>query len=128
MLRYGEAVDMPLERLLEIGQADLAQNKRAFVETAARIDPDKSPSEVMKRITREHPTVETLVQETQDMLEELRQWLLIYDQMGTEEQNRVWVELADRQLDVLKRQRDDLDVTIADLRALRDQVADSLKR
>lgn len=61
-------------------------------------------------------------------LEELRQWLLIYDQMGTEEQNRVWVELADRQLDVLKRQRDDLDVTIADLRALRDQVADSLKR
>ncbi|MCL7464470.1 MerR family DNA-binding transcriptional regulator [Phaeovulum sp. NW3] len=61
-------------------------------------------------------------------LEELRQWLLIYDQMGTEEQNRVWVELADRQLDVLTRQRDDLDVTIADLRALRDQVADSLKR
>lgn len=61
-------------------------------------------------------------------LEELRQWLLIYDQIGTEEQNRVWVELADRQLDVLKRQRDDLDVTIADLRALRDQVADSLKR
>lgn len=61
-------------------------------------------------------------------LEELRQWLLIYDQMGTEEQNRVWIGLADRQLDVLNRQRDELDVTIADLRALRDQVADSLKR
>lgn len=59
-------------------------------------------------------------------LEELRQWLLIYDQKGTEAQNRVWVELADRQLAVLQRQREDLDLTIADLRALRDQVAESL--
>lgn len=59
-------------------------------------------------------------------LEELRQWLLIYDQNGTEAQNRVWVELADRQLAVLLRQREDLDVTIADLRALRDRVAESL--
>lgn len=59
-------------------------------------------------------------------LEELRQWLLIYDQNGTEAQNRVWVELADRQLAVLRRQREDLDVTIADLRALRDRVAESL--
>lgn len=59
-------------------------------------------------------------------LEELRQWLLIYDQKGTEEQNRVWIELADRQLEVLRQQRAELDVTIDDLRALRDQVADSL--
>lgn len=60
-------------------------------------------------------------------LEELRQWLLIYDQKGTEEQNRVWVELADRQLAVLGQQRAELDSAIADLRHLRDQVAQSLK-
>ncbi|MEZ5685126.1 MAG: MerR family DNA-binding transcriptional regulator [Paracoccaceae bacterium] len=60
-------------------------------------------------------------------LEELRQWLLIYDQKGTEEQNRVWIELADRQLDVLEQQRNELTVTITDLRQLRDQVAESLK-
>lgn len=60
-------------------------------------------------------------------LEELRQWLLIYDQKGTEEQSRVWVELADRQLSVLEQQRDELTVTIADLRQLRDQVAESLQ-
>ncbi|AQS46460.1 MULTISPECIES: MerR family transcriptional regulator [Thioclava] len=59
-------------------------------------------------------------------LEELRQWLLIYDQQGTEEQNRVWVELADRQLDVLTRQREELDAAIDDLRQLRDQVQDTL--
>jgi len=56
-------------------------------------------------------------------LEELRQWLLIYDQEGTDEQNRVWIELADRQLDVLNRQADELSVTIDDLRQLRDHVA-----
>jgi uncharacterized protein (DUF885 family) len=92
MLRYGEAVDMPLERLLEIGQADLAQNKTAFVETAARIDAHKSPSEVMKRITREHPTVETLVQETQDMLEELRQWIIDHDIVSLPYDERCKVE------------------------------------
>jgi uncharacterized protein (DUF885 family) len=79
MLRYGEAVTVPLERLLEIGQADLAQNKAAFVETAARIDADKSPAEVMKLLSQEHPTLETLVPETAAMLEELRQWVIDQD-------------------------------------------------
>lgn len=59
-------------------------------------------------------------------LEELRQWLLIYDQQGTAEQNRVWVELADRQLNHLKIQRDELDSAIEDLRQLRDQVDKTL--
>ncbi len=58
--------------------------------------------------------------------EELRQWLDIYDKRGTEEQSRVWVELADRQLTVLQGQYDELTGTIADLRELRDQVAKSL--
>lgn len=60
-------------------------------------------------------------------LEELRQWLMLYDQKGTAEQYRVWVELADRQLETLEKQRAELDVTIADLRTLRDDTAESLK-
>jgi uncharacterized protein (DUF885 family) len=79
MLRYGEAVDVSLDRLLEIGQADLARNKAAFVETAARVAPGKTPVEVAKLLTKEHPTVETLVQDAQDMLEELRQWIIDHD-------------------------------------------------
>lgn len=59
-------------------------------------------------------------------LEELRQWLQIYDQKGTEAQNRAWIELANRQLDVLLQQREDLDGTIADLRQLRDEIAKTL--
>lgn len=53
-------------------------------------------------------------------LEEIRQWLLLYERRGTEEQLRVWQGLADRQLAELERQRDELAVTIADLQALRD--------
>ncbi len=61
-------------------------------------------------------------------LEELRQWLDIYDKKGTGEQSRVWVDLADRQLQVLQRQYDELATTIADLRQLRDDVADILEK
>ncbi|MCB2135204.1 MAG: MerR family DNA-binding transcriptional regulator [Rhodobacteraceae bacterium] len=60
-------------------------------------------------------------------LEEIRQWLLIYQQKGTRDQARVFVEMADRQLVELGRQRDELDATIADLTALRAATADSLK-
>jgi DNA-binding transcriptional MerR regulator len=56
-------------------------------------------------------------------LEEIRQWLLLYDQKGSDEQYRVWLDLADRQLGELERQRAELDATIADLRDLRDRTA-----
>lgn len=53
-------------------------------------------------------------------LEEIRQWLLIYQQKGTATQMKAWVELADRQLAALDKQRAELDVAIADLKSLRD--------
>ena len=56
-------------------------------------------------------------------LEEIRQWLLIYETQGTEAQNRALVALADRQMGVLKAERARLDETIADLGRLRDEVA-----
>lgn len=60
-------------------------------------------------------------------LEEIRQWLLLYAQKGTREQYQIWIELANRQLAELERQRSELDATIADLTALRDRTAESLK-
>lgn len=60
-------------------------------------------------------------------LEEIRQWLLLYDEKGTIEQYQVWIDMADRQLQELARQRAELDTTIAELRALRDKTVESLK-
>ena len=51
-------------------------------------------------------------------LEEIRQWLLIYEEQGTRPQLQTFLTMAERQLGELTRQRDDLDATIADLLAL----------
>ena len=53
-------------------------------------------------------------------LEEIRQWLLIYRQKGTRSQLESWLQLADRQLAELVRERAELDTAVADLRALRE--------
>ena len=52
-------------------------------------------------------------------LEEIRQWLLIYQQKGTKPQLEHWLMLAARQLAELELQQAELATTIADLRALR---------
>ena len=54
-------------------------------------------------------------------LEEIRQWLLLYDEKGTKEQYSVWISMADRQLAELGKQRAELDATIADLKDLRNR-------
>lgn len=56
-------------------------------------------------------------------LEDIRQWLEIYEQKGTGEQYRVWLDLADRQLQVLARQRAEVEAAMADLKSLRDDTA-----
>ena len=61
-------------------------------------------------------------------LEEIRQWLMIYRNKGTTPQLENWLDLADRQLADLERQRSELDTTIADLRALRSTAATEIGR
>ncbi|SDH12322.1 MerR family transcriptional regulator [Alloyangia pacifica] len=53
-------------------------------------------------------------------LEEIRQWLQMYESDGTEAQMRTWVEMADKQLVELGDQRAQLDAAIDELKALRD--------
>ncbi|WP_405401618.1 MerR family DNA-binding transcriptional regulator [Paracoccus sp. Ld10] len=52
-------------------------------------------------------------------LEEIRQWLQIYDKKGSREQYQVWIDMADRQLAVLDGQIADLTAARADLDQLR---------
>ena len=59
-------------------------------------------------------------------LEEIRQWLEIYEQDGTRAQMEVWLVQADRQLQELAKQRSQLDETIEELRKLRDDTAKNL--
>lgn len=56
-------------------------------------------------------------------LEEIRQWLMIYENQGTKPQLDSFVEHANRQLEDLRRQRDELGQTIENLIELRDEAA-----
>lgn len=54
-------------------------------------------------------------------LEEIRQWLMIYEEKGTKSQMDAWVEMADRQLIALRTQAKELQESIEDLQNLRDE-------
>ena len=56
-------------------------------------------------------------------LEELRQWLGIYDSEGSRAQLEVWLTMADRQATKLKEDRARLDDAIDELTQLRSEVA-----
>lgn len=53
-------------------------------------------------------------------LEEIRQWLEIYERKGSREQIGVWITLADRQLAVLDEQIAQMQTARQDLKELRD--------
>ncbi|WP_120504240.1 MerR family transcriptional regulator [Sulfitobacter mediterraneus] len=59
-------------------------------------------------------------------LEDIRQWLLIYEHEGNEAQMRAWVEMADGQLLELADQRVQLDEAIDELQKLRDETAKTI--
>jgi DNA-binding transcriptional MerR regulator len=59
-------------------------------------------------------------------LEEIRQWLQIYEHAGTEEQSKAFLELADRQLEALTKEQAELKTTIEGLQQMRDEVASEL--
>lgn len=58
-------------------------------------------------------------------LEEIRQWLLIYESEGTEAQINAFIEMADRQLKELHTQREQIDSAIADLVHYRQEAENS---
>lgn len=79
MLWVGEMVDLPLERVLEVGRANLEANKQAFIETARKIDSTRDVQAVADEVSADHPTAERLIPDTADMLEEIRQFLIDRD-------------------------------------------------
>ena len=60
-------------------------------------------------------------------LEEIRQWLLIYEKEGTVAQMRAWITMADRQLKELADQRAQIDEAMRELKRLRDDTARDLE-
>ncbi len=79
LLKDSEMVDMPIADLLATGEAQLAKDYAAFVATAKKIDPTKSPADVMKAISLEHPTADDLIPAVGRSLEETRKFVVDKD-------------------------------------------------
>lgn len=74
-LLYDEMVDIPLDRLLRIGEEALRQTQEHFKATAALLDPAQPPAAVLAQLSLDHPTAEALIPETQAGLEDLRRFV-----------------------------------------------------
>lgn len=59
-------------------------------------------------------------------LEDIRQFLLIYENEGTQAQMEVWMKMAGRQLKELAEQRQQLDVAVDELQEQYDNVSKAL--
>ena len=60
-LRDDEMVDLPLDKLLEIGWADLRKNQAQFNAIARELEPGKDPRTVLEELGANHPAPENLI-------------------------------------------------------------------
>ncbi|HEY5211731.1 MAG TPA: DUF885 domain-containing protein, partial [Acidobacteriaceae bacterium] len=65
-LGYNEMVDIPLDRLLQIGYADLHKNQAEFARVAKEIDPTKTPQQELAELATMHPAPDKLLQAFHD--------------------------------------------------------------
>jgi uncharacterized protein (DUF885 family) len=70
-----EMVDIPLDQLLKIGYADLHRNQQRLKETAALVNPNATPREVLTALEKDHPASDQLLQTFRDLLGSLRQFI-----------------------------------------------------
>ena len=75
-LAYEDMVDIPLDRLLGIGYADLRRNQQAFRETAKKIDSSKTPHQILAQSEENHPPPDKLLQAFRDTLQGLRTYIV----------------------------------------------------
>jgi uncharacterized protein (DUF885 family) len=74
-LLYDEMVDIPLDRLLQIGYRDLRHNQEWFRETARKIDPNRTPQQILEEAEKNHPAPDQLLQTFRDTLAGLRGYI-----------------------------------------------------
>jgi uncharacterized protein (DUF885 family) len=79
LLAQTELVDLPPQKILEIGLEQLKTEQEAFAQAAKIIDPDKSPIEVFRQIQSEHPTPENLIPDVAKDLDKIRKYVVSHN-------------------------------------------------
>ena len=91
MLATGEGLDLPLERIAAVGQANLEENLARLQEVAESIAPGKPVQAIVEDISRNHPDAARLIPDTREMLEDIRQSLLDYGIISLPSEDRCQV-------------------------------------
>ena len=74
-LLYDEMVDIPLDKLLETGYANLRLNQQAFRETAKKIDATRTPQQILEQVEKDHPAADKLLEAFRNTLGGLRDYI-----------------------------------------------------
>ena len=75
-LAYEEMVDIPLDRLLQIGYDNLRANQKMFRETAAKIDPNRTPQQILEELEKDHPAPDKLLDAFRETTTRLRDFII----------------------------------------------------
>ena len=75
-LAANEMIEVPVDQLSKIAEADRQQNEEAFQAAAKQIDPDKNADVVLASMEREHPKPSELLKTSQTALDAIRQFIL----------------------------------------------------
>ena len=81
-LTQTELVDLPPQKILEIGMKQLKAEQEAFADAAKKIDPNKPPIEVFKQIQSEHPTPQNLIPDVGKDLDKIRKYVMSHHLVG----------------------------------------------
>ena len=71
-----ELVDLPPQKILDIGMAQLKAEQEAFAEAAKKIDPNKPAIEVFKQVQSEHPAADKLIPDIAKDLDKIRKYVV----------------------------------------------------
>ncbi len=91
MLSTGEGLDLTLDRVSEVGRANLEKNLSSIRDVASIIAPGRSVQEIVNDVSVHHPTAEALIPETREMLEDIRQALIDHDIVSLPSEDRCQV-------------------------------------
>lgn len=94
MLATGEGVNFPLSQIIAVGQANLDENLERAEELARQLGSRQgnvSVPDIVAQIGSQHPSAESLIPATRDMLENLRQALIDLDIISVPSEDRCLV-------------------------------------
>jgi uncharacterized protein (DUF885 family) len=79
MLRETEGLDLDLETLQRVAQADLEKNRAAITAAAAEIDPNRPVADVVAEVSADKPAPDQVLAEATAQVEQLRAFVIEHD-------------------------------------------------